>query len=136
MIELTPVLFVEKIEPSLVFWEERLGFTRLTEVPGKDGLLQFVMLAKDGAQVMLQTFKALDDDLPDVARELDGSAPNFLYLKVPDLEAVIEQVGSGIEVAVERRTTFYGADEISFREPGGHFITFAQFPEAEGAEEE
>lgn len=134
MIELTPVLFVEKIEPSLAFWEERLGFTRLTEVPGGDGL-QFVMLAKDGAQVMLQTFEALDDDLPNVAREMNRSAPNFLYLKVPDLDAVIQEVGSGIEVAVERRTTFYGADEIGYREPGGHIIIFAQFPEEEGSAE-
>jgi len=28
---------------------------------------------------------------------------------------------------IPRRTTFYGADELIVREPGGNVVTFAQF---------
>jgi len=27
---------------------------------------------------------------------------------------------------IKRHSTFYGADEISFMEPGGHIVTFAK----------
>jgi len=34
----TPVLIVEAIEPSLPFWQERLGFERPVEVPDGERL--------------------------------------------------------------------------------------------------
>jgi uncharacterized membrane protein YccC len=33
----------------------------------------------------------------------------------------------GFEIVVSRRQTFYGSTEIGDREPGGHYVTFAQF---------
>ena len=131
--QLTPVLFVETIEPCLDFWEKGLGFKRLGEVPGEAGLV-FVMLGNDAAQVMYQTHKSLVDDLPELAAALTADSPSFLYLKVDDLEAVIAGLDAlGAEAIVERRKTFYGADEIGYREPGGHFVVFAHFAE-EGAD--
>ncbi len=124
MLSLTPVLFVEKIEPSLAFWEKGLSFERVTEVPGEGGL-GLVFLKKGEAEVMYQTYASLEDDLPGVAEKAQGS-PNFLYVKVGDLDEVIKSL-EGFEVAIERRQTFYGADEIGYKEPGGHFVTFAEF---------
>jgi uncharacterized glyoxalase superfamily protein PhnB len=127
IMQLTPILFVDAIEPCLDFWEKGLGFKRLGEVPGEDGLV-FIMLGKGEAQVMYQTRNSLVDDLPDLAAALPDNCPSFLYLKVDDLEAVISGLDAlGVEATVERRTTFYGADEISYREPGGHFVIFAHF---------
>ncbi len=126
--QLTPILFVEAIEPCLDFWEKGLGFERLGEVPGDDGLA-FVMLGKGEAQVMYQTRKSLVDDLPDLAAALPESCPSFLYLRVDDLGPVIAGLEAlGSEVTVKRRETFYGADEIGYKEPGGHFVVFAHFP--------
>ncbi len=124
MTDLTPVLFVEKIEPSLEFWEKALGFERIAEVPGDSGL-GFAYLMKDGAGVMLQTFPSLEEDLPKIAGEIKGH-PAFVYLKVDTLEEVIEKL-KNFDVAVPRRQTFYGADEIGYREPGGHYAVFAEF---------
>ena len=126
MVSLTPVLYVEKIEPSLAFWEKALGFERITEVPGEDGL-GFVFLMKAEAGVMLQTFPSLEEDLPKLAAEIKGH-PTFLYLRVDDLDEIIQGL-EGFDVEVERRETFYGADEIGYREPGGHIAVFAQFKE-------
>ena len=44
--KITPVLFVDAIEPGLPFWIDKLGFTKTVEVPGEGGLA-FVILVKD-----------------------------------------------------------------------------------------
>lgn len=126
MISITPVLNVEKIEPSLEFWEQGLGFERVAQVPD-EGDLVFVQLMKDGAGVMYQTIASLEADLPAIA-EAAKESPSFLYLKVDNLDEVIQGL-KGFDVVVERRQTFYGADEIGYSEPGGHIIIFAEFKE-------
>ena len=126
MISLTPVLFVEKIEPSLDFWVRGLGFEQVMEVPGEGGLA-FVMLQQGNIEVMYQNYASLEEDLPKIAKEAKGS-PNFLYIKVDDLDEMIKNL-EDFEIVTERRQTFYGADEIGYKEPGGHFITFAKFKE-------
>ena len=123
MLSSTPVLYVEAVEDCLPFWE-RLGFAREVEVP-HGARIGFVILARDGVQVMLQSFESGAADVPPLAAE-QRRGPTFLFVKVADLEAV-ESALQGFEVVMPRRTTFYGAIETGFREPGGHCITFAQF---------
>jgi hypothetical protein len=50
----------------------------------------------------------------------------FLYVEVADLDAILAGL-QGTKLDVEKHTTPYGATEIVVRDPGGHFITFAQF---------
>ena len=121
----TPVLFVQNVEPCLEFWE-RLGFKRTMEVP--DGsTLAFAAVQKDGVEVMYQSFaSAMKDPSASAAakQKLDSNA--FLYVEVADLDAIVAGL-KGTKLEVEKHTTFYGATEIVVRDPGGHFITFAQF---------
>ena len=51
--KLTPVIMVDAIEPCVPFLE-RVGFAKTAEVPEGDRL-GFVILAKDGVEVMYQT---------------------------------------------------------------------------------
>lgn len=117
----TSVLVVEAIEPCLGFWRERLGFKVAIEVP-HEKKLGFVALEKDGVEVMLQTRASLRADMAGAAK--DGGAA-FLYVEVDDLAAIIAKL-EGVPVAVQRRRAFYGADEIAYREPGGHVVCFSQ----------
>ena len=121
----TPVLFVQNVEPCLEFWE-RLGFQRTMEVP--DGsTLAFAAVQKDGVEVMYQSFaSAMKDPSASAAakQRLDSNA--FLYVEIADLDAILAAL-KGVKLEVEKHTTFYGATEIVVRDPGGHFITFAQF---------
>jgi uncharacterized glyoxalase superfamily protein PhnB len=121
--KLTPVLVVDAIEPCLSFWTERLGFTKTVEVPEGDKL-GFVILEKDGIEVMYQTWASVKNDVPNVA---EGSPRHqtVLFIEVADVDAVAKAV-QGMPVVVPRRKTFYGMDEIGVREPGGNIITFAQ----------
>ena len=49
-----------------------------------------------------------------------------MFIEVDHLDSVITALATE-KAIVERHTTFYGADEISFMEPGGHVVTFARF---------
>ncbi len=123
MKKLTPVLFVEEIEPCLPFWIERLGFAKTVEVP--EGIkLGFVILAKDNAEVMYQSRASVAKDVPALAQALSSSF--LLYVDVNGLDTILPKL-EGVPVVVPVRKTFYGAREIGVREPGGNVVTFAEF---------
>ena len=125
---ITPVLFVERIEPSADFWQQRLGFARTIEVPGEHGL-GFAAFSDGSLEVMYQTYASGAEDVAALAAA-QRQGPTFLFVQVADLDAIAAAL-QGIEVVMPRRTTFYGATEIGYREPGGHIVTFAQFAPAE-----
>jgi catechol 2,3-dioxygenase-like lactoylglutathione lyase family enzyme len=123
--KLSPVLMVDTIEPCLAFWVDKLGFEKTVEVPHENHL-GFVILVKDGIEVMYQSKASVAADIPPVAQSpMKGS---FLFIEVSDLNAV-EKSLTGITPIVPRRKTFYGADELIVREPAGNIVTFAQFAE-------
>jgi catechol 2,3-dioxygenase-like lactoylglutathione lyase family enzyme len=119
----TPIVYVEAIEPVLPFWTERLGFTVVAEVPEGDAL-GFVILAQGEAQLMYQTRASVEADAPALADTPMGGS--MLFLQVDDIEA-IEAALEGVERVVPRRQTFYGSDELFVREPAGNIVGFAQF---------
>jgi hypothetical protein len=119
--QITSVLLVEAIEPVLPLWEQKLGFTRVAEVP-HEGRLGFVILARDGAQVMIQTHASLQVDLPKVAARAPTSV---LYVDVASLAPAAEPI-AGAEVVVPERTTSYGAREIWIRDAAGQILGFAE----------
>jgi uncharacterized glyoxalase superfamily protein PhnB len=121
-----PVLVVDAVEPSLAFWEDRLGFTRVTDVPHGDGL-GFAMLVKESIEVMLQSEASVRDDMGVALQGQIAGTSTVYYIRVGSLDALIATLGD-YPIALPRRTTFYGADEIGVYEPGGHLVVFAQPP--------
>lgn len=119
--KVVPIIAVDAIEPCLSFWTDRLGFVLTVQVPHEERL-GFVILAKDGLEVMYQSRASLDADVPGVAATGHGVT---LYIDVDDINAV-ERVMAGFDVVVPRRTTFYGADEIFVRAPCGTVVGFAR----------
>lgn len=121
MRKLTPILLVEEIEPCLPFWVDRLGFKTLAEMPEGDKL-GFVILARDGVEIMYQTRALMAKDIPELA---DGAVPGstILYVDVASIEDTMERL-EGVEVLVPLRQTTYGRAEIFVREPAGNVIAF------------
>ncbi len=124
MKSLTPIIFVDHVEPCLGFWEQ-LGFEKTGEVPGDDGLV-FAMLANGGVEIMYQLQASLKEDLPELADVPFG--PSNFFIKVNDLAAVQSKL-EGAEILLAERKTFYGATETVVRAPCGSIVTFAQFDE-------
>jgi uncharacterized glyoxalase superfamily protein PhnB len=122
--KITPILFVERIEPVLPFWTQHLGFIKTVEVPDGEKLA-FVILQQGTAEVMYQSFASVEKDMPSIVADI-RKGPSFLYLEVDNLE-IIKAAVSTADVYMSERTTFYGAREIGVKDPAGHFITFAQF---------
>jgi uncharacterized glyoxalase superfamily protein PhnB len=108
---------------------DRLGFEKTVEVPHGERL-GFVILVKDGLEIMYQSVASVRDDVPSVAAVAPASS--FLFIEVEDLNAVAAAL-EGVTPVVPRRKTFYGADELIVRDPAGNVVTFAQFAEQAGA---
>jgi uncharacterized glyoxalase superfamily protein PhnB len=119
--KVTPILVVEAIEPAISFWCEKLGFEKVVEVP-HEGRLGFVLLVRDGHEVMLQTHASIAADVPAVAALHPACA---VYCNVDSLDAALRAM-AGAEILVPRRTTFYGADEVWVRDPTGAVVGFAE----------
>ena len=121
--KITAVLIVEEIEKSLGFWVDRMGFTKTVEVPEGDQL-GFVILAKDSAELMYQTWASVEKDLGRPSRRPQGTSVG-LFIEVSDLDDIEKRL-VGLPIALPRRRTFYGMDEIGVTEAGGHMVVFAQ----------
>ena len=121
---ITPVLFVQEIEPVLPFWVDALGFTKAIEVPHDGVQLGFVALQKDGTEVMYQTYASLGDDMPQFA-EAAKKGPTFLYIEVDNLDAILAALKK-YKTTMPERTAFYGMREVGYQDPAGHYLTFAQ----------
>src|SRR3954462_3262454 len=105
--KLTPVLIVHAIEPILPLWDA-LGFMRVAEVPHGDAL-GFVILARDGVEVMYQSLDSVRGDEPKVLEGNDKVGTATLFIEVDDIDAVAKLVPAGADIIVSRRTTSYGA---------------------------
>lgn len=131
----TTVLFTDDVDACSAFYTERLGFEQTMAVPaqqpGETGN-QFAAATNGRYELMFQSFKSAEDDVPGVVGR--AKPPSFmLYLEVQDLDAAIARM-EGLEPAISRRKTFYGSDEIGYRDPSGAVVVLAEFP-AETTEE-
>jgi uncharacterized glyoxalase superfamily protein PhnB len=122
---LTPVLVVERVEPSVAFWVGRLGFTAENSVPGGDGTLVFASVKRGDIEVMFQTRASVAADLEGRASEFPGTSA-VLFITTDQLDDVQRAVADA-PVVKPRHQTFYGSTELYVREPGGHIVGFAQF---------
>ncbi len=125
LMQLTPVLVVERVEPCLSFWTDRFGFAVENQVPGPDGALVFASVKRGSVEVMYQTRASVAADDPVLGAEAVGHSVT-LFIAVDDFGAV-ERALAGAPVVKARHETFYGSTEIYVREPGGNVVGFAAF---------
>ena len=124
MKKLTPILYVDRIEPSLPFWTERLGFAVTAEVPDGDQL-GFVILQKDDVEIMYQTRRSAEAEGAATVAGLPMRG-TILFIETDDLTA-IERAIVGADLVFPRKPTPYGAEELGVREPAGNLVIFAEF---------
>ena len=119
----TPVLFVDSVGATRDFFK-RAGFSASVEIPdGKS--LGFAILERDGAQVMVES-RDNSNEAAAIRAKSKKAAASHVFVEVDDLDALIAALGRA-EILVERHKTFYNSDELTYQEPGGHLVTFAQF---------
>jgi uncharacterized glyoxalase superfamily protein PhnB len=121
--KITPILFAEELESSIRFWTEQLGFQKTVEVP-EGNKIGFVILKKNGLELMYQSFASVDKDNAATGAAV-RKGPSFLYIEVADLDAALEAT-NGAEMVMPVRTTFYQSKEFGIKDPVGHYLIFAQ----------
>jgi hypothetical protein len=121
--KLTPVLIVEDIEKSLPFWLDRMGFEKTVEVPEGDKI-GFVILVREGAELMMQSIESVRKDVPAFAPDGPVTRGCGLFIEVEDLADIRTRL-EGYPITLPERLTFYGMREIGVSEPGGHTVMFA-----------
>jgi len=118
----TPVLIVDRVEPTRDFFHERLGWPVLMEVPHGE-TIGFAQVELGPVEIMIQTRASVAEDL-NLPFESVNLSNTTLYIEIDDVEQVVS-VLEGLDVVVPLRKTWYGMHEISVREPGGNTIGFA-----------
>lgn len=119
----TPVFLVDRVEKSRDFFK-RAGFEVTVEIPAGNAI-GFALMVKDGVQMMLQT-RGNEHEPPSMQVLTRLSRHAAVFIEVDDLDRLVETL-KGEKIVVDRHKTFYDSDELTFQEPGGNFVTFAQF---------
>jgi hypothetical protein len=122
----TPIQVVDAIEQNLDFWENRLGYTRTAEVPPGAKQLDFVILEKDGLEVMLQTRKSIEADMS-AAKSIEHLKVNqtILYIEVDSLDEAARAL-KGVPLVMEPIDRPYGMRELAVKDPSGYVVCLAQ----------
>ncbi len=121
--KVTPILYMEAIEPSLKFWVDRLGFKTTLTMPDGDRL-GFAILENGSSEVMLQTSASAAADMTTLGAFFAARPKSVLFIEVDDFAGVVKRL-EGIQPAMPVRQTDYGMTEIGILEPGGNLVVFA-----------
>jgi len=122
----TPIQVVDTIEPNLDFWENRLGYKRTAEVPPGGKHLDFVILEKDGLEVMLQTRKSIEADTASSELKQDIKAnQTILYIEVDSLDEAARAL-KGVPLVIAPIDRPYGMRELAVKDPSGYTVCLAQ----------
>ncbi len=120
---MSSVLLVDRIEPCLEFWVDRLGFEVRLKVEGDDHL-EFVALCRDQVEVLYRTRDSLHDDTPGLMDAEEHTPWVVIHLEVDDLQSVLPLL-DGLEVVVPIRENIFGGKEIYVREPSGRILAIS-----------
>src|SRR5438309_4353579 len=122
----TPILHVKAVEPSLKFWTERFGFKATIQVPEGDHI-GFAAIENGSIELMFQTYEGMKGDANNPLAKAVDQGPSFIFMEVPDINAVIDAL-KGAEIVQGLHETFYKSKEVVAKEPGGHFVIFSELP--------
>jgi PhnB protein len=121
--QLMAMMYVESVEEARSFYVDKLGFTHMMGMLGKDGLLDFCTVSLGGARIMLMR--------PTDGRQ--GSSmtterrPVELYLEVADVEAYYENLKKQkIKPTAPLTEQWWGDRTFTILDPYGYQIWFYQ----------
>jgi len=120
---MTPNLMVQDVNKSIDFYRGVLGFELIATVPDS-GQFDWAWMKHGTVELMFQTMPSLIQDLPEF-KGIPIGATQTLYTKVTDAKKLHGQIKDKANVVLGLKTTFYGMEEFSIKDPDGYLITFA-----------
>jgi uncharacterized glyoxalase superfamily protein PhnB len=122
---MTTNLMVESVDKAIAFYQDILGFSTVTSVPGKTGGLQFAILSKDGLMLMVEEKGALIEEYP-ILNTPEVHPSVSLYITVDDFDALYTEIKGKYPINTELHTSFYGAREFAIADTDGYVLTFTE----------
>ncbi len=126
-------LMVADVEKSVAFYRDRLGFDVVTRVPTEGEVLGdnepdqpiiFANIKLGSGELMLQSRQSFSDEAPGVDPDDAPSATMSVYLRVENLDSLIESLGDS--VIKPAKVSWYGMREVWALDPDGYLLTLGQ----------
>jgi uncharacterized glyoxalase superfamily protein PhnB len=122
---MTTNLMVEKVDDSVAFYQDILGFSVVASVPSESGKLQFAVLSKDSLMLMLQEKSNLIEEYPILSTDKVHPSAT-LYIDVDNLGELYQDLKERHEILCDLHTTFYGSKEFAVADNNGYVLTFTE----------
>jgi uncharacterized glyoxalase superfamily protein PhnB len=122
---MTANLMVERVDDSVAFYQNILGFSVVASVPNESGKLQFAVLSKDNLMLMLQEKSNLMEEYPILSA--DRVHPSVtLYIAVDNVDELYQELKERHEILCDMHATFYGSKEFAVADNDGYVLTFTE----------
>jgi lactoylglutathione lyase len=122
--KLTPNLIVSRVEQSLAFYEDVLGFSRGITVPEQSPFV-FASVTSGPVEIFLNDRSTVTKESPQMAA-LSFGGGNTMFIEVAGVDALHERIQSRVKVIMPLATQWYGMREFAIEDPDGYVITFAE----------
>jgi lactoylglutathione lyase len=122
--KLTPNLMVEDVRQTLTFYQDTLNFRVVMTLP-ETAPFDFAIVQRDGVELMFQSRQSLSENVPALAGSVIGASQTF-YFEVAGINELYQQLREKVEIAVDLHTTFYGTQELYFRDINGYILSFSE----------
>ncbi|MGZ9165996.1 MAG: VOC family protein [Anaerolineales bacterium] len=122
--KLTPNLMVEDVSQTLAFYQDILGFEAVLTLP-ETAPFDFAIVQRDGVELMFQSRQRFSGNVPALAGSVIGASQTF-YIEVTGLTDLYEQLRDKVEIVAHLHTTFYGTQEMYFRDINGYILSFSE----------
>lgn len=120
--QVMPMIGVESVDATRDFYVDKLGFTHVMGMVGKDGQLEFVTVVLGGARVMFSRAPAAGGA---PSRPRAGKQPVEIYLQVDDVDRYHNQVKKkGVKISDPLTLQWWGDRTFKVLDPNGYEIWF------------
>jgi uncharacterized glyoxalase superfamily protein PhnB len=122
--KLTPNLMVEDVRQTLTFYQDILNFSAVMTLP-EIAPFDFAIVQRNGVDLMFQSRQSLSENVPALAGSAISASQTF-YIEVAGINELYQQLRDKVEIVVDLHTTFYGTQELYFRDINGYVLSFSE----------
>ena len=119
--QVMPMIAVESVDAVRDYYVDKLGFTHVMGMVGKDGQLDFVTVVLGGARLMFSRAAGVDGASPARA----GKQPVEIYLQVDDVDRYHDHVKKkGVKASDPLTLQWWGDRTFKVLDPNGYEVWF------------
>ena len=122
--KVTPNLIVSRVEQSLAFYEDVLGFSRGMTVPEQSPFV-FASVTSGPVEIFFNDRATVTAESPQMGG-LSFGGGNTMFIEVTGIDALYERIASSVKILMPPVTQWYGVREFALEDPDGYVITFAE----------